>query len=63
MQIFIYRPDLRPNKNVDPAYVFTLDGKPFFEWKQDEDRIKDYKWRKAFERLENKPDWKLEVWR
>lgn len=59
MQIFIYRPDLRPDKNVDPNYVFTLDGKPFYAWKQEEERIKDYQWKKAMDKLEEKPEWKV----
>lgn len=59
MQIFIYRPDLRPDKNVDPNYVFTLDGKPFYVWKQEEERIKDYQWKKAIDKLEEKPEWKV----
>lgn len=59
MQIFIYRPDLRPNRNIDPNYVFTLDGKPFFELKREEDMVKDYKWKRELEKLVEKPEWKV----
>ena len=59
MQIFIYRPDLRLDKNVDLNYVYTKEGKPFFEWRKEQEILRDYKWQKAKEKIEEKPDWKV----
>lgn len=59
MEIFIYRPDLHPNKNINPELVFTLKGQPFFEWKRDQETIRDYRIQKEKEKMTEKPDWKV----
>lgn len=59
MQIFIYRPDLRPNPNLDPNYIFTLEGQPFFEYQKDKELLRDYKIRREQERWKEPPEWKV----
>lgn len=61
MKIFIYRPDLGlPSRcKVDLELLYTLDGKPYLEWKREQDIVYDYKLQKAREKLEEKPDWKV----
>lgn len=59
MQIFIYRPDLRPNKNLDPNYIFTLEGQPFFEYQKDKEILRNHKIQKAQEKRTEPPEWKV----
>lgn len=59
MNIFIYRPDLRPNKNIDPNLIFTKEGKPYFEWKREQEIWMNYRLEKEKEKLNEKPDWKV----
>ena len=59
MNIFIYRPDKHLNKNIDLNDVYTLKGKRFFDWQQEQQNLKAEIEQEKKEQKEGKPDWKV----
>ena len=37
LDIFIYRPDKQPDKNVIPDLCYTLSGQGFRDWQKDQE--------------------------
>lgn len=54
MNIFIYRPDKRPNPNVNPDLCYTLDGRNFHDWKNLQNELYNYKIELIKNKLKNK---------
>ena len=43
VDIFIYKPWLKPNENVVPDLCYTLKGQNFRDWQADQQTLRDYK--------------------
>lgn len=64
MNIFIYRPDKRPNPNVTPDLCYTLKGENFHDWQRRQEEIYRYKIDLAKRKSEEIPEHKvLDYWR
>lgn len=64
LDIFIYRPDKQPNRNVIPDLCYTLSGQHFREWQQDQETAKQYRVECIKIKLSQKPDYKVfDYWR
>lgn len=64
MNIFIYRPDRTPNKNVIPDMCYTLDGRNYRDWQRDKEEAYNFKVEMIKKNLNKKPKYKVyDYWR
>ena len=64
MNIFIYRPDRTPNKNVIPDMCYTLDGRNYRDWQRDQEEAYNFKVEMIKKNLNKKPKYKVyDYWR
>lgn len=64
MDIFIYRPDRTPNKNVIPDMCYTLDGRNYRDWQRDKEEAYNFKVEMIKKNLNKKPKYKVyDYWR
>lgn len=64
MNIFIYRPERTPNKNVIPDMCYTLDGRNYRDWQKDQEEAYNFKVEMIKKNLNKKPKYKVyDYWR
>lgn len=64
LDIFIYRPDKQPDKNVIPDLCYTLSGQGFRDWQKDQEEVYAYKVEQIKKKLSRKPKHKVyDYWR
>ena len=64
LNIFIYRPDRAPHKNINPDMCYTHNGQPYRGWQIDQEEAYQYKVELMKRKLNQMPDYKvLDYWR
>jgi hypothetical protein len=65
VDIFIYKPWLKPNENVVPDLCYTLKGQNFRDWQVDQTTVRDYKIEQIKKKLSTKknPHYVEDYWR
>lgn len=64
MNIFIYRPERKQSRFIDPDVTYTIKGQPFSEWARDRQTVYDYKVELLKRKLHHKPKYKVyDYWR
>lgn len=49
-------------KNINPDLLYTVDDKPFADWRRDEQTVYDYRVKKIKEKIEYIPKHKVFDW-
>lgn len=62
MDFFIYRPDLAPDRRINPDWLYTLKGQNFRDWQRDKEEEYSYRVEKIKEKLAQPPKHRIKEW-